>query len=208
MIIEKLMQIQQRLKAPKGQRNNFGNYNYRSAEDILEAVKPLLYEQECVLILTDEPVLVGDWHYIKATAKLTDGQGEVVSTAIARESAQKKGMDESQISGTASSYARKYAMNGLFAIDDTRDADTDEYQHQNTAPVKPKPTNTTINLCKEIAEAAKNAGIESKDLTAIVKWKYGKGSLDCTVAELNDLKANYAKYFNAWLDAMSAEEEK
>ncbi len=125
-----LTTIQKELKAPKGQRNKFGNYNYRSAEDILEAAKPLLAKHDSQLTLTDEPIMQGEWHYIKATATLITKDGETTVNAYARESPVKKGMDDSQITGTASSYARKYALNGLFLIDDTKDADTDEYQEQ------------------------------------------------------------------------------
>lgn len=131
-ITEKIIHVQKELKAPKGQYNSFGNYKYRSAEDILEAVKPLNAEQGLLLTLTDEPILVGEWHYIKATAKIADGKEYITVTAYARESENKKGMDHSQVTGTASSYARKYALNGLYLIDDTKDADTDEYQKQNT----------------------------------------------------------------------------
>ena len=127
--MDKLRTIQTRLKAPKGQRNTFGNYNYRSAEDILEAVKPLLAEEEATLTLSDEIVEVGGRIYVKATATFyTAGNEPVQVTAYAREAEVKKGMDDSQITVTASSYARKYALNGLFLIDDTKDADTDEYQ--------------------------------------------------------------------------------
>ncbi len=119
-----LNKIQQELKAPKGQRNTFGNYNYRSCEDILLAVKPLL--GEATLIITDEIVLIGERYYVKATALLNKADGSIIASAIgfAREALTKKGMDEAQITGAASSYARKYALNGLFAIDDTKDADT------------------------------------------------------------------------------------
>src|SRR5690625_2306486 len=127
---EKLLKVQQELKAPKGQYNTFGKYRYRSAEDILEAVKPLNAKHGLLLVLYDEPVLIGDWHYIQATADLTDGENHIRVTAYARESLSKKGMDDSQITGTASSYARKYALNGLYLIDDTKDADTDEYRNQ------------------------------------------------------------------------------
>ncbi|MGM0331559.1 ERF family protein [Enterococcus sp. AZ050] len=128
--VEKLIAVQTALKAPKGQYNSFGNYNYRSAEDILNAVKPLNKEQGLLLTLSDEPLLIGDWHYIKATATITDGIIKESFTAYARESFTKKGMDDSQITGAASSYARKYALNGLYLIDDTKDADTDEYKKQ------------------------------------------------------------------------------
>ena len=120
---QKLIEIQAELKAPKSQFNKFGGYNYRNCEDILEAVKPLCAKHEIVPLLSDEIVLVGERYYIKAVAKVTDGKDEIATTAYARESLDKKGMDESQITGSASSYARKYALNGLFCIDDTKDAD-------------------------------------------------------------------------------------
>lgn len=117
--------IQQKLKAPKGQFNSFGKYKYRSCEDIVEAVKPLLAEAGYHLILTDDIVMVGDRIYVKSTASVLKGTEVLGSaSAFAREPLEKKGMDASQITGTASSYARKYALNGLFAIDDTKDADT------------------------------------------------------------------------------------
>lgn len=129
-LTQKLLQIQSELKVPKGQYNSFGKYRYRSGEDILEAVKPVNAKYGLLLHLKDEPVLIGDWHYIKATATITDGKDTLSVEAYARESLTKKGMDDSQITGTASSYARKYALNGLYLIDDTKDADTDEYQQQ------------------------------------------------------------------------------
>ena len=125
-----LIAIQSKLKATKGRWNSFGKYHYRSCEDILEAVKPLCAEEGCILLIADEMVLVGERYYIKATATLKTPDAEFVTTGYARESDDKKGMDASQITGTASSYARKYALNGLFCIDDNKDADTDEYQHE------------------------------------------------------------------------------
>jgi len=122
-IQEKLLTIQQKLKAHKGQFNSFGNYKYRSCEDILEAIKPLLAETGTIILLTDQIVLVGDWHYVKATVALHGADDFIETTAFAREPEVKKGMDASQITGTASSYARKYALNGLFCIDDTKDSD-------------------------------------------------------------------------------------
>ena len=131
--IEALSAIQSELKAPKGQFNSFGKYKYRSCEDILEAVKPLLKKYNSCLTISDQVVQVGDRYYIQATATFRafdhlTGQPEISNSAYARESEKKSGMDESQITGTASSYARKYALNGLFLIDDTKDADTDEYK--------------------------------------------------------------------------------
>jgi len=129
-LYEKLVCIQAKLKAPKNQYNSFGKYNYRSCEDILEGVKPLLEELKCILVISDEVVEVGGRIYIKATVNIIDVEsGEKISnSAYAREAAEKKGMDDSQITGTASSYARKYALGGMFCIDDTKDADTDEYK--------------------------------------------------------------------------------
>ena len=131
-IYEKLSNIQNELKVPKGQKNTFGNYKYRSCEDILEEVKPICKKNKTSLILSDELKQIGERYYICANAQLFDLESEdyVGSTAYAREEETKKGMDGSQITGTASSYARKYALNGLFNIDDTKDADTDEYQKQ------------------------------------------------------------------------------
>ena len=120
--IKQVAKIQRELKAPKNQFNNFGKYKYRSCEDILEGLKPLL--NELVLTISDDVVLVGDRIYVKATVTLTNGTDSISNSALARESLTKKGMDDSQITGTASSYARKYALNGLFCIDDTADADS------------------------------------------------------------------------------------
>lgn len=128
-----LMAIQRELKAPKGNYNSFGKYKYRSCEDILEAVKPLCYKNESVLTISDELCQIGERYYVKATATLKTPDTEFIATAYARESETKKGQDESQITGTASSYARKYALNGLFCIDDTKDADTNEYHSQSYA---------------------------------------------------------------------------
>ena len=137
-----LLTIQSVLKAPKNQHNNFGKYDYRSAEDILNALKPILKAYNSTLTLSDEPVFIGDWHYIKATATLKTLDGEYSVTAYARESEAKKGMDSSQITGTASSYARKYALNGMFLIDDTKDADTNDY-HQQTSNAPARNTRQT-----------------------------------------------------------------
>lgn len=126
-----LQSIQQKLVAPKGQYNSFGKYSYRSAEDILEALKPILQEHDAVLILQDGIVQIGDRYYVEATATLYAVGETIGTTAYAREDDSKKGMDGSQVTGAASSYARKYALNGLFMIDDNKDPDTDEYHNQN-----------------------------------------------------------------------------
>lgn len=128
-IVKKLSEIQQKLKAPKNQFNKFGGYNYRSCEDILEAVKPIL--GNCVLTITDDIREVGGRVYVQATARLSDGSDVVEVNALARESETKKGMDDSQITGAASSYARKYALNGLFCIDDNKESDqTNQHKDQ------------------------------------------------------------------------------
>jgi len=122
--MEELKEIQQELKVPKDQYNSFSNFNYRSCEDILEKVKPLLKKHDLLLLLTDELINIGDRYYVKATATLKGKDWEVVTTGYAREEDERKGMDGSQITGSASSYARKYALNGMFLIDDGRDADS------------------------------------------------------------------------------------
>ena len=150
-IYEKLQYVQEHLSVPKNQRNTFGNYNYRSLEDITEALKPLLAEVDAYIVMEDEVMLIGDRYYVKATVKFADANTFITSKAFAREALSKKGMDESQITGSTSSYARKYAMNGLLVIDDTKDADAtnthgkngnqENPQGQNTKPTqKTKPT--------------------------------------------------------------------
>ena len=136
--LKRVGMAQAELKAPKNQYNSFGKYNYRSCEDILEAAKPINKKHGLVLLLTDKPVCIGQRYYIEATARLYDIESDqfIEATASAREADTKKGMDDSQVTGTASSYARKYALNGLYNIDDTKDADTDAYKKQTN-------TNTT-----------------------------------------------------------------
>ena len=148
-IYSALNYIQSNLKAPKGQFNSFGKYHYRSCEDILEGVKPHLKETNTCLVISDEIVTIGEHNYIKATATLygADG-GAVANSAFAKEPLDKKGMDPSQITGATSSYARKYALNGLFCIDDTKDADTDAYT-ANTTQTKTKAKATETNTIRE-----------------------------------------------------------
>ncbi len=130
-IIEKLIGIQQELKAPKGQFNDFGNFKYRSCEDILEAAKPVLAKHNCAITLSDQVLEIGGRIFVHATATLRDTEGgEISTTALAREAETKKGMDPPQMTGTASSYARKYCLSGMFCLDDTKDADTNEYKAQ------------------------------------------------------------------------------
>ena len=170
IIYERLSKVQRELKAPKSQFNKFGNYAYRSAEDILESLKPVLAKNGLTLCISDEVVLIGDRYYIKATAGVYDIEtGDVVfASALAREADERKGMDSSQVTGSASSYARKYALNGLFAIDDTKDVDSTN-THDKTSKVEPKPKPTTppdIDVKKD-----KISNAQAKRMFAISKQK-------------------------------------
>lgn len=147
-----LAEIQSQIKAPKGQTNTFGKYKYRSCEDILEAVKPVLLKYGFALIITDDIVMVGERYYVKATACIVGEGATYQATAYAREEDSKKGMDASQLSGATSSYARKYALNGLFAIDDTKDAD-----FTNQGETKPKPEVKTPSIVAISDDAFKMA---------------------------------------------------
>lgn len=174
-IYEKLLNIQTELKAPKSQKNNYGNYNYRSCEDILEAIKPFLKKEKCVLIINDEVEKIENRYYVKAVVNLIDVEnGESVKvSAFAREEETKKGMDSSQITGASSSYARKYALNGLFAIDDTKDSDATN-QHD-----KKKNNGGQQSIIKQqIAEILKVKGISFEKLTEVIKVKFKKQKFD------------------------------
>ena len=158
-----LNKIQKELKAPKNQFNAFGKYKYRSCEDILEAVKPLL--EDATLTINDEMVVIGERYYIKATVTLKQGEEEVSTTAYARESEEKKGMDSAQITGATSSYARKYALNGLFLIDDTKDADTMDNSKVEAKPTQPKKAKTPDEILKGIYKI--------NDLELLKEWEKG-----------------------------------
>lgn len=210
-IFAALMAVQAELKAPKNQHNSFGKYDYRSAEDIIEAVKPLLKDNGLFLNMSDDIVLIGDRYYVKATVKVVDVvTGESVQTsALARESAQKKGMDESQVTGTASSYARKYALNGLFAIDDNRDADTNEYARQtsqNAAGARSQrnayPSKGSANddlrskAMHALSKEMQRVGASGEEVSALCGVKFGKtNSRDLSTGELSKLAAN----LEAWI---------
>lgn len=151
----RLAEIQRTLNAPKNQYNSFGKYKYRSCEDILEGVKPLL--NGLFLSISDEIVPVGDRYYVRATATITDGESTHTASAMAREEESKKGMDAAQVTGATSSYARKYCLNGLFGIDDSKDADTDEHKNQQNNAKQPqpqKPAMTPEAVLKAFTEAA------------------------------------------------------
>lgn len=158
-----LGQIQAKVKVAKNLRNEFGKYNYRNVESIYEAVKPILQELECALIVSDDIVMIGDRFYIKATAQIKDKSGAIIgeATAFARESLDKKGMDSAQLTGSCSSYARKYALGGLLLLDDNKDIDSlDNIQAH--AP-KAKNANPLIDLKQKIAKKLESAGIAKAD---------------------------------------------
>ena len=172
-ITQKLATIQQKLKAPKGQYNSFGKYAYRNAEDILEAVKPLCAETGTVVLLSDEIMNIGNRFYVKATAALIDAetQTQLTVSAYAREEEEKKGMDGSQVTGASSSYARKYALNGLFAIDDTKDSDTTNTTGADKNAVKGKQM-PLVATKEQLAEAAA-LGVNLEQTTAWYNKKMG-----------------------------------
>lgn len=181
--------IQHKLKAPKGQYNSFGKYNYRSCEDILEGVKPLLKEHDLALLIDDEIVQIGERYYVKATAKITDGREIVSATAYAREPDTKKGMDESQITGATSSYARKYALNALLCIDDTKDADT---MDNSKKPVQQ--TQETVYNWQTLKARATQGGISEEELVHYVTETF-------KVSKPAELKQDhYQQAFN-WVNA-------
>ena len=190
--MKELIAIQAELKAPKGQTNKFGGYKYRSCEDILEAVKPLLRKYNAALTLTDDICLIGGDVFVKATATFyAESSAPVAVSAFARHPREKKGMDDSQITGAASSYARKYALNGLFCIDDARDADTNEYSV--TAPKQqaghitsqaPKPVNPTPST--PAAQPLDKIGMMLKFMASIGVSREDIEREVCKVQDLND----------------------
>lgn len=210
--LERLNLAQTELKAPKGQFNSFGKYKYRSAEDILEAIKPINLKYRLHLQIADEIQIVGDRVYVKAVCALSDVEGKsepIVVTAFAREPLSKKGMDESQITGTASSYARKYALNGLYLIDDTKDADSNEHrdQQQNApkqAPPKKISATQVKTLNKVIKSIAELVGQTPEQAAGILlnASKVGVSSL----GDLNE--SQYGKFLNYLNNMRTSYEEK
>lgn len=192
-VYKKLIKVQQELKVPKNQRNTFGNYNYRSAEDILEALKPILAKHEADVFISYKVVVTGNmWTYVEATATFVDIEtgDSTCTTGYAREAETKKGMDPSQITGSASSYAGKYALNGLLLIDDTKDADTDE-QHIQTAGAKPKAF-TKDDVTALRLDLVKVATATKKDVNELEAWvaqQVGVDNFDA-INQLSFVKAN------------------
>ena len=177
--LERVGQLQAELKAPKGQTNKFGGYKYRSCEDILEAVKPLLQKHRLVLTVGDELMNCGDRYYVCATATLRDMDGDdfMTNSAYAREASEKKGMDEAQVTGTASSYARKYALNGLFCIDDTKDPDTNEYTERTRDHSRKRETPLYCSDCRtQLVDGVKRDGTPwpVADIIAYSTGRFGR----------------------------------
>lgn len=207
-VYEKLMQVQRNLKAPKNQFNSFGKYNYRSCEDILEGLKPHLIDS--TVYVYDEVVQIGERYYVKATAVFQSGEESVQVTAYAREENEKKGMDASQITGMASSYARKYALNGLFLIDDTKDADTRDNSKSGGSESKPAPqdkkkpetlkdditaeANTFASKCAEIA-------MSDAEITAFKRFLFKKSP---TKAELRAVNDAFNDHFDRFIESKAA----
>ena len=186
-IQEKLMNIQYELKCNKSQYNSFGRYAYRSSEDILEAVKPLLYKYKATLVINDDIVLIGDRFYVKATSKITDIEtGECVeSTAFAREDESQKGMSSAQVTGSVSSYARKYSMNALFAIDDNKDADSINTHNKEIKPNMTPVSGLSEAQLKRLYAIGNKAGFKKDVVEATVKKMFGCEPKDMTKDQYN-----------------------
>lgn len=182
-IYRKLNEIQSKLEAPKNQTNAFGKYKYRSAEDILAALKPHLELHGLVLVITDEILLIGTRYYVKATVRLSDGTESIETTALAREPEAKKGADDSQVTGATSSYARKYALNGMFAIDDTKDADatnTHGKQASNDYDADGYPANAQV-----LIDVMKGSG----DIESLQNWfKWGAQKFKADISAITAVK--------------------
>lgn len=225
-VFGKLVKIQNELKAPKNQYNSFGKYHYRSCEDILEGLKPVLLKHNASLYIYDSLELIGERYYVKATVTFVDVESgdKIVNTAYARESADKKGMDDSQVTGATSSYARKYALNGLFLIDDTKDADMDEYQNQQNKPSKKTTKAETKTDEQKNVEMAANVdqdfvphgeGMTPKRIARLKKAQEITGKNDATVlatARANSFEeiteASYISVMNLFLKLMTPEQQK
>ncbi len=187
-VYEKLMTVQTKLRAPKGQYNSFGKYSYRSCEDILEALKPLLGEVGAIVNVTDEIKLIGDRYYVEATASFIDTEtGErMIAKASAREAEAKKGMDDSQVTGSVSSYARKYALNGLFAIDDNKDADSTNTHDKGIKP-NMTPAGITEAQLKRLYTIGNKAGIKKEVVEGTVRKIFNCEAKDMTKEQYDNI---------------------
>ena len=186
-VYQKLMEVQSKLKAPKSQYNSFGKYSYRSCEDILEALKPLLNEVGAIVNISDQVKLIGDRYYIEATAMFLDvNTGDsIISKAIAREDESKKGQDLAQLSGATSSYARKYALNGLFAIDDNKDADSTNTHGKDIKPNMTPVSGLSEAQLKRLYAIGNKAGFKKDVVEATVKKMFGCEPKDMTKEQYN-----------------------
>ena len=186
-VYEKLMTVQTKLRAPKGQYNSFGRYSYRSCEDILEALKPLLAEVGAIVNISDEVKLIGDRFYVEATAMFLDCEtgDSVVARASAREDETKKGMDLAQVTGSVSSYARKYALNGLFAIDDNKDSDATNTHNKDIKPNMTPVSGITEAQLKRLLAIGNKAGFKKDVVEATVKKMFGCEPKDMTKDQYN-----------------------
>jgi len=211
-IYEKLLNIQAELRAPKNQYNSFGKYNYRSCEDILEGLKPLLTKYKATLIIDDEIVQIGDRYYVKATATLIDVEGEgslqkgrecISSTSFAREDEKKTGMDLSQLTGSTSSYARKYALNGLFCIDDTKDSDATN-EHKGEQPKQDKKAKQETK--KETNQDENKQAIEDNSLASEKASEKQLNLIYKLVKEKNYSSESMAKYISEAFGKKSSKE--
>ena len=186
-VYEKLMTVQTKLRAPKGQYNSFGRYSYRSCEDILEALKPLLAEVGAIVNISDEVKLIGDRFYVEATAMFLDCEtgDSVVARASAREDETKKGMDLAQVTGAVSSYARKYALNGLFAIDDNKDSDATNTHNKDIKPNMTPVSGLSEAQLKRLYTIGNKAGFKKDVVEATVKKMFGCDPKDMTKDQYN-----------------------
>lgn len=199
-VYQKLNKVQTELKAPKGQFNKFGNYKYRSCEDILEGLKPLLKEVGAIVLLSDSVEFIEGRYYVKARAQFvdTDTAEKIEVSAMAREDDSKKGMDSSQLTGSTSSYARKYALNGLFCIDDTKDSDATNDHSQATTQAQKGSNDYTINQnqLKRLYAIASGKGVNSETVKRQVLSKFGKEPKDLSKSEYDRVCQGYEKMAN------------
>lgn len=180
----KLVKIQAAASVPKNRSNEFGGFNYRNAEDILKEVKPLCEKEGLALILSDEIQEVAGRHYVKATARLTNGQDNVMVSAFAREAESRPKMDVGQLTGAASSYARKYALNGLFGLDDGKDLDA-------LPPQKQEKTESVKDILQQVAARAKSENVPMTQISDYIKNMFGKTSKDLSISEAKELLASF-----------------
>lgn len=205
-ILKKLLLIQQELKVPKNQFNAFGKYNYRSCEDILESARPIANKNGCVIVINDDIKEINGRYYVEATITLFDVEsGEEISTkALAREAEPKSGMSESQLTGACSSYARKYALSAMFALDDEKDDDTRDNRQQLKKQVSKPATDEKHKLLTNVFNKMKSLKATNADIIHIMEDKFNKtSSKDLTLDEVKDLEKNLAGYLSEYLKGVN-----